>query len=377
MYALTVAEYFRDAGKDVVLFMDSITRFCQAQRQIGLAVGEPPATKGYTPSVFALLPTLMERMRPHAVRLDHGVLHDPRRGRRPDRADQRCRARHPGRPRRAQSRDLANAAHWPAIDVLQSVSRLANDVSMPSTVEAREQVIRLLAAYRDVEDLVNIGAYATGSNPQFDLAMPSSRWLTPSVSRRRRHSFRQGQQLLQRLQIASQAKLSTRSEAVLISAGFIGATEFRIQTRSGAQASSDDRRAMSARSGATLAPSDAVADRRPAGTIASDKRCNRCAGRAGHVGRIRQHGVHSNHIAVRVQKVAIELLKLRGEIEQAREKLLTATKARKAVELLRHKRYERWMTEQRRAETRDADELATQAYARQMAHKADELGVVA
>lgn len=113
-------------------------------------------------------------------------------------------------------------------------------------------------------------------------------------------------------------------------------------------------------------------------TIVADKRsmAGALVGQV-NVDRIRQHGVHSNHIAVRVQKVAIELLKLRGKIEQAREKLLTATKARKAVELLRNKRYERWMTEQRRAETREADEMATQAYARRMAHQADEVGAVA
>jgi flagellum-specific ATP synthase len=170
MYALTVAEYFRDAGLDVMFFMDSVTRFCQAQRQIGLAVGEPPATKGYTPSVFAMLPTLMERCGRTAsgsitgmytILVEGDDMTEP--------IADACRGILDGHV--MLSRDLANRAHWPAIDPLDSISRLANTVTDRAHQASRDAVLRLLSQYRDVEDLVNIGAYASGSNPQADLAI--------------------------------------------------------------------------------------------------------------------------------------------------------------------------------------------------------------
>ncbi len=177
-YAITVAEFFRDEGLDVVLFMDSITRFCQAQRQIGLAVGEPPATKGYTPSVFALLPTLMERCGRTAIGSITGFftilvegddLTEP--------ISDAVRGILDGHV--VLSRELANRAHWPAIDVLQSVSRLAKTVSQPAHTAAREQLQQLLAAYKDIEDLVNIGAYAPGANATQDLAIE----MKPAIDR--------------------------------------------------------------------------------------------------------------------------------------------------------------------------------------------------
>ncbi len=170
MYALTVAEFFRDAGRDVVLFMDSVTRFCQAQRQIGLAVGEPPATKGYTPSVFAMLPTLVERCGRTAggsitgfytILVEGDDMTEP--------ISDAMRGVLDGHV--VLSRDLASRAHWPAINVLESVSRLANDVVDKPHRFARDQVVRLISLYRDIEDLINIGAYAPGSNPQNDLAI--------------------------------------------------------------------------------------------------------------------------------------------------------------------------------------------------------------
>ena len=170
MYALTIAEYFRDAGQDVVFFMDSVTRFCQAQRQIGLAVGEPPATKGYTPSVFAALPTLMERCGRTAagsitgfytILVEGDDMTEP--------IADASRGILDGHI--VLSRRLANRAHWPAIDTLDSISRLATTVTDRPHRAARDAVVRLLSQYRDVEELVNIGAYAPGSNPQADLAI--------------------------------------------------------------------------------------------------------------------------------------------------------------------------------------------------------------
>jgi flagellum-specific ATP synthase len=130
MTATAIAEHFRDQGADVMLMMDSVTRFAMAQREVGLAIGEPPATRGYTPSVFALLPKLLERS-----------------GTSPD------------------------AGHYPAIDVLQSVSRLEREIGSPDVLEGATRLRSLLAAYRDKRDLIAIGAYERGSDPVTDKAI--------------------------------------------------------------------------------------------------------------------------------------------------------------------------------------------------------------
>lgn len=169
--AATIAERFRDEGADVMLIMDSVTRFAQAQRQVGLAVGEPPATKGYTPSVFALLPTLLERAGAvegagsvtgfYAILVEGDDMTEP--------ITDACRGVLDGHI--VLSRRLAHQGHYPAIDTLDSVSRVAGDVCDGLHIAARMQLQRLMAAYREVEELVQIGAYAKGSNPVADVAI--------------------------------------------------------------------------------------------------------------------------------------------------------------------------------------------------------------
>ena len=170
MLATAVAEHFRDQGMDVLLLMDSVTRFCQAQRQAGLAAGEPPATKGYPPSVFANLPVLLERSGRtskgsitgfYTVLVEGDEVTDP--------VADATRGILDGHVQ--LSRDLANRGHWPAIDVLASVSRVAPDVTDRQHQAARREVLRIEHDYRQVEDLKNIGAYTVGSNPDFDLAI--------------------------------------------------------------------------------------------------------------------------------------------------------------------------------------------------------------
>ncbi len=170
LVATSIAEHFRDQGKDVLLIMDSVTRFCHAQRQIGLASGEPPATKGYPPSVFAMLAPLMERCGRtstgsitglYAVLVDGEDLSDP--------VAEAARGILDGHV--VLSRSLAAKGHYPAIDVLESISRCADDVTDPDHQAARREVLRLVHSYKQVEDLLNIGAYPAGSNPDFDLAI--------------------------------------------------------------------------------------------------------------------------------------------------------------------------------------------------------------
>ena len=168
--ATAVAEYFRDQGLDVLLVMDSVTRFCQAQRQVGLAAGEPPATKGYPPSVFAQLPSLLERSGRTSTGSITGLYSVLVEG--DDMAEpiaDACRGILDGHVQ--LDRKLAEAGHYPAIDVPGSISRVADDVTDPNHQQCRRQVLKLISAYRQVEDLVNIGAYAAGSNPDFDLAI--------------------------------------------------------------------------------------------------------------------------------------------------------------------------------------------------------------
>jgi flagellum-specific ATP synthase len=165
--ATAVAEHFRDRGHHVMLMMDSVTRFAMAQREVGLAIGEPPATRGYTPSVFALLPRLLERSGTssrgsitglYTVLVDGDDMNEP--------VADAVRSILDGHV--VLSRDLAHAGHYPAVDVLQSVSRLIGDVVTPDVQAAGQRVRRLLAALREKGDLIAIGAYQPGMDPVTD-----------------------------------------------------------------------------------------------------------------------------------------------------------------------------------------------------------------
>lgn len=168
--ATAVAEYFRDLGLDVLLLTDSITRMANAQREIGLSCGEPPATKGYPPSVFAQMPRLLERAGRAArgsitgfytVLVEGDDVNEP--------IADTARSILDGHV--WLSRDLAVRGQYPAIDVLESVSRLMTDVATPEQADAAERIRALLAVYRDAEDLINVGAYVKGSSPEIDLAV--------------------------------------------------------------------------------------------------------------------------------------------------------------------------------------------------------------
>ena len=168
--ACAVAEFFRDRGKHVLLMMDSLTRLCQAQRQIGLAAGEPPATKGFPPSVFALIPEILERAGNtpvgsitgfYTVLVEGDDFNEPI----PD-AVKGITDGHLW-----LNRALANRGHFPAIDVVQSISRVRGDVTEKEHGRMARRVLALWSMYQDIEDLVNIGAYAPGANPEYDLAV--------------------------------------------------------------------------------------------------------------------------------------------------------------------------------------------------------------
>jgi len=168
--ALAIAEYFRDQGKSVLLVMDSVTRLAMAQREIGLAAGEPPSQKGYTPSVFSLLPRVLER----AGNFKHGsitgfftVLVEG-----DDFNEPICdavRAILDGHL--ILSRQLAAESHYPAIDILNSVSRLGPQISEPAQAESARRLRQALAVYRDSQDLIQLGAYVAGSNPALDTSI--------------------------------------------------------------------------------------------------------------------------------------------------------------------------------------------------------------
>lgn len=168
--AIAIAEYFRDQGKDVLLMMDSVTRVAMAQREIGLAVGEPPTTRGYTPSVFALLPRLLERAGSgihgsitgiFTVLVDGDDMNEP--------IGDAVRGILDGHI--VLSRKLVQANHFPAIDVLQSVSRVMPRVTSPEDRKIAADARTLLATYREIEDLIRIGAYQKGNNPATDRAV--------------------------------------------------------------------------------------------------------------------------------------------------------------------------------------------------------------
>jgi flagellum-specific ATP synthase len=168
--AMAVAEYFRDQGRNVLLMMDSVTRFAMAQREIGLAVGEPPATRGYTPSVFSLMPQLLERAGSGEIGSITGLftvlveaddMNDP--------IADAVRSILDGHV--VLTRELATQNHYPAIDVLESVSRLTRDLTTPEQQQLTARGREALATYRKNQDLINIGAYPAGTNPAIDLSI--------------------------------------------------------------------------------------------------------------------------------------------------------------------------------------------------------------
>jgi len=172
LVATTLAEYFRDQGKDVLLMMDSATRFAMALREVGLAIGEPPTAKGYTPSVFAALPRLMERAGMgeggvgsitglYTILVEGDDMNDP--------VADTVRSILDGHI--VLSRDLAAKNHYPAVDVLVSASRLMLDISSPGHRENAAKMRKLLAAFKNSEDLINIGAYREGANATIDEAV--------------------------------------------------------------------------------------------------------------------------------------------------------------------------------------------------------------
>jgi flagellum-specific ATP synthase len=184
LVATSIAEYFRDQGKDVMLMMDSVTRLAMAQREVGLAVGEPPATRGYPPSVFALLPKILERSGTsdigtitalYTVLVEGDDENEP--------IADTVRGILDGHI--WLSRDLAARGHYPAIDIGRSISRVMSQVTPPAQRSAATQLRETLATYKEAEDLINIGAYAEGSNPRVDRARrlidPVRAWLRQGV----------------------------------------------------------------------------------------------------------------------------------------------------------------------------------------------------
>jgi FliI/YscN family ATPase len=170
MVATAIAEYFRDLGNDVMLMMDSSTRLAMAQREIGLAIGEPPSTRGYTPSVFAFLPRLMERAGMagngsitalYTVLVEGDDMDEP--------VADAVRSILDGHI--VLSRSLAHRNHFPAIDVLKSVSRCMSDVTAKEHRASAGKLLNAMAVYADAEDMVNLGAYVRGTNPQLDQAI--------------------------------------------------------------------------------------------------------------------------------------------------------------------------------------------------------------
>jgi flagellum-specific ATP synthase len=183
--AMSIAEHFRDQGRNVLLLMDSVTRFAMAQREIGLAIGEPAATRGYTPSVFSLLPRLLERAGSgecgaitglFTVLVEADDMNDP--------VADAVRSILDGHV--VLSRDLATQNHYPALDVLESVSRLTRELQTPSQLELTARAREQMAVYRKNQDLINIGAYPAGSNAGIDEAIarhePLRRFLRQEVS---------------------------------------------------------------------------------------------------------------------------------------------------------------------------------------------------
>lgn len=186
--ATTIAEYFRSQGKDVLLLMDSLTRYAMAQREIGLATGEPPVSRGYTPSVFSIMPKLLERAGNsdkgsitglYTVLVDGDDLTEP--------ITDTARGILDGHI--VLSRKLANKNHYPAIDILSSVSRVMSDIVTKEYNNKAFEIKKLMGVYDEAEDLINIGAYSKGTNPEIDYAIEKRRAILDFVTQRTDEKF--------------------------------------------------------------------------------------------------------------------------------------------------------------------------------------------
>lgn len=199
LVATSIAEYFRDCGKDVILLMDSLTRFSMAQREIGLAIGEPPVTRGYTPSVYAIMPKLLERSGTsskgsitglYTVLVDGDDMNEP--------ITDTARGILDGHI--VLSRQLAHRNHYPAVDVLASISRLMNDIVDEEHKAYASELRRNLAVYREAEDLINVGAYVKGSNAEIDRAIDLNKGINEFLMQKteERFSFKETIELLKK-----------------------------------------------------------------------------------------------------------------------------------------------------------------------------------
>ena len=207
MLTTSIAEYFRDQGKNVILLMDSLTRFAMAQREIGLAIGEPPVTRGYTPSVFSIFPKLLERAGAsdkgtitglYTVLVDGDDMNEP--------ITDTVRGILDGHI--VLNRDLANQNHYPAIDVLQSISRVMSNIVDDDHKSAANEVKDLMATYKESEDLINIGAYTKGTNEKIDESIEKidkiNDFLTQNVSEE--YSFEETVEILKSLVLDQEEK---------------------------------------------------------------------------------------------------------------------------------------------------------------------------
>jgi flagellum-specific ATP synthase len=240
--ACSVAEHFRDEGKDVLLMLDSITRFAQAQRQIGLSAGEAPATKGFTPSVFAMLPRLLERAGTiagggsitgfYTVLVEGDDMTEPIADAAKGILDGHI----------VLSRKIAERAHFPAIDILQSISRVADQISDSNHLNARRHVSRLLASYREAEELIQIGAYAKGSNPDVDAAIAVRPAIQAFLQQDRNERAEYPRTLRSLIELSLAATNATSRRAGAAQAGAQGASTAGQAAQTAGAASSGGRR---------------------------------------------------------------------------------------------------------------------------------------
>ncbi len=201
--ATAIAEYFRDTGRDVLFMLDSITRISMAQREVGLAIGEPPATRGYTPSVFAQMPKILERAGSnekgtmtglYTVLVEGDDFNEP--------ISDTARSILDGHI--ALSRDLAHRNHYPAVDILQSISRVMPDVTTEEHQKAAGKLRNLLAIYKKNEDLINIGAYIKGSDPKCDEAIRMMDKINEFLQQKVGEKFEYSQTVEELINLASQ-----------------------------------------------------------------------------------------------------------------------------------------------------------------------------
>ena len=351
--ATAVAEYFRDQGKDVLLMMDSMTRFSQAQREIGLASGEPPVTRGYPPSVYAQMPKLLERAGTnekgsitglYTVLVDGDDFNEP--------ITDTARGILDGHI--VLDRKLGHKNHYPAIDILQSISRVMNSIVTKEHKALAGKLKQVLATYSEAEDLINIGAYKNGSNPDIDYAIRKNKEVNEFLCQdtEEKFAFDEEVELLKRC-------LTTDQWTEVLNGKFV----YRMQNILNIKQKLETQAKMTySLANQKYLEQQKILQEYMVRRVGYEQHWKKLMQGNLNLQEVEHARADVNAMKTIVRRQMVEVHKAEKELEDARNRLKTVMQERKVQEKLREKAFEEFKQELAEAETKEIDELVSYTY---------------